>query len=288
MLPGFRFLFAAIVLSMSILVFGLGAAALLRAAHEQFASNPSWHAAAEASFAHQAEATRPVLAMLRVEPPHAEQAPDHVPAVNVPAIPAPAEQAAIAPPPPGPEKVAALNPQEPSLPEAAKPAMTVPEDQAPSEVAPAQADAPAAEATEVATPAADGETKIASTGQVTTEPVSPPANEAAPAAIETDPAASPQAASAPASPEVNIASTKIAMLDSPSVTVEAKPRAKVVSAIPDRTIIKKRQQARRAAHRRRMAARARQAQLAAQQAANPFAQFAQPPVAPPPAPARNR
>ena len=296
MLPGFRFLFAAIVLSMSILVFGLGAAALLRAAHEQFASNPSWHAAAEASFAHQAEATRPVLAMLRVEPPHAEQASDHVPAVNVPAIPAPAEQAAIAPPPPGPEKVTALNPQEPSLPETAKPGMTVPEDQAPSEAAPAQADAPApaqadapaAEATEVATPAADGETKIASTGQVTTEPVSPPANEAAPAAIETDPAASPQAASAPASPEVNIASTKIAMLDSPSVTVEAKPRAKVVSAIPDRSIIKKRQQARRAAHRRRMAARARQAQLAAQQAANPFAQFAQPPVAPPPAPARNR
>ena len=44
MLPGFRFLFAAIVLSMSILVFGLGAAALLRAAHEEFASNPSWHA----------------------------------------------------------------------------------------------------------------------------------------------------------------------------------------------------------------------------------------------------
>ena len=51
MLPGFRFLFAAIVLSMSILVFGLGAAALLRAAHEQFASNPSWRAAPEAMFA---------------------------------------------------------------------------------------------------------------------------------------------------------------------------------------------------------------------------------------------
>ena len=31
MLPGFRFLFAAIVLSTSVLVFGLGAAALLRA-----------------------------------------------------------------------------------------------------------------------------------------------------------------------------------------------------------------------------------------------------------------
>ena len=39
MLPGFRFLFAAIVLSMSVLVFGLGAAALLRAAHEEVASS---------------------------------------------------------------------------------------------------------------------------------------------------------------------------------------------------------------------------------------------------------
>ena len=42
MLPGIRFLFAAILLSISIVVFGLGAAALLRAAHEDFASNPSW------------------------------------------------------------------------------------------------------------------------------------------------------------------------------------------------------------------------------------------------------
>ena len=51
MLPGFRFLFAAIVLSMSVLVFGLGAAALLRAAHEEFASNPSWRAPPEPVFA---------------------------------------------------------------------------------------------------------------------------------------------------------------------------------------------------------------------------------------------
>src|SRR5690242_6775144 len=37
MLPGIRFLLAAILLSISIVVFGLGAAALLRAAHEDFA-----------------------------------------------------------------------------------------------------------------------------------------------------------------------------------------------------------------------------------------------------------
>ena len=51
MLPGFRFLFAAIVLSMSILVFGLGAAALLRAAHEEFANLPSRRAPPEPVFA---------------------------------------------------------------------------------------------------------------------------------------------------------------------------------------------------------------------------------------------
>src|SRR5258707_9171163 len=76
MLPGFRFLFAAIVLSLSILVFGLGAAALLRAAHEEFASTPSWRAAPETMFAQQSEAARPTLTMLRVDPPAAElQAP---------------------------------------------------------------------------------------------------------------------------------------------------------------------------------------------------------------------
>src|SRR6202795_4578686 len=92
MLPGFRFLFAATFLSMSILVFGLGAAALLRAAHEQFANNPSWHAGPEATFAQQIEATRPVLAMLRVEPPAAAQkAPGNAPAIDPQA---PDEQAA--------------------------------------------------------------------------------------------------------------------------------------------------------------------------------------------------
>ena len=79
MLPGFRFLFAAIVLSMSILVFGLGAAALLRAAHEEFASIPSWRPPPETMFAQpDNEAARPVLAMLRVDPPAEEpKAPDN-------------------------------------------------------------------------------------------------------------------------------------------------------------------------------------------------------------------
>ena len=69
MLPGFRFLFAAILLSVSILVFGLGAAALLRATHEQYVSNPSWrNGPQEQMFAQAPEPAQPVLAALRVEP----------------------------------------------------------------------------------------------------------------------------------------------------------------------------------------------------------------------------
>ena len=79
MLPGFRFLFAAIILSMSVLVFGLGAAALLRAAHEQFASIPSRRATPEPVFAQHNEPPMPTLALLRFEPPVIEKAPDTVP-----------------------------------------------------------------------------------------------------------------------------------------------------------------------------------------------------------------
>ena len=50
MLPGFRFLFAAVVLTTSMLIFGLGVAALLRAAHEEFASIPSRRAPPETVF----------------------------------------------------------------------------------------------------------------------------------------------------------------------------------------------------------------------------------------------
>jgi hypothetical protein len=74
MLPGLRILFATTVLAISILVFGLGAAALLRAAHEEFASLPSWRLAQQpvlTPFTPQVPRleTTPVLAMLRIEPP---------------------------------------------------------------------------------------------------------------------------------------------------------------------------------------------------------------------------
>src|SRR5690242_245938 len=93
MLPGFRFLLGAILLSTSILVFGLGAASLLRASHEQYVSNPSWrNGPQEQVFAQGAEPAQPVLAALRVEPaaPLANEATpamsDQVPSIGLPAV----------------------------------------------------------------------------------------------------------------------------------------------------------------------------------------------------------
>jgi hypothetical protein len=296
MLPGFRFLFAATFLTMSILVFGLGAAALLRAAHEQFATNPSWHAAPEATFAQQVEPTRPVLALLRVGTPATEQKTSgDIPGANVPTLAAPAEptpagQAAPVQPPAEPATIAALKPEPPTPPAAAKSDMPVPENPAATAAAAAPGGAPAPAAPQqIATPASGDEaqdasqaaSQVASTDQTAQEPVSPPATQAGPAAADVD-AASSLPASAPASPEVDIIWAKIAALDSPSVTVEATPPANAASTKPDPSLAKKQLRARRAAHRRRMAARAARlaelARLAAQQQlADPFGlRFAQP------------
>jgi hypothetical protein len=245
MLPGFRFLFAAIILSMSILVFGLGAAALLRAAHEEVSSNPSWRAAPETMFAQQADTTRPVLAMLRVEPAAMEQKATD----NVPAFAAPVEPATIDSAPAEPERIAALKPEGSSQPETAKPEILAAENPAQGEAAPVQADPPAAA----------GEARIASSGQAV-----PPATEAAPTASEQ--------ISATAAADTDAASTKIATLDNPSVAIETNPPAKAASAGPDRSAVKKRLQARRAKERRRLAARARVAQQPAQPPADPFSQ----------------
>jgi hypothetical protein len=294
MLPGFRFLFAAIVLSLSMLVFGLGAAALLRAAHEQFASTPAWRAAPEATFAQQADAPRdvtrdvtrdaprPVLAMLRVEPE--PRSSDSVPAVNVAA---PAEPAATASPPAEPERIAALKPQqETSAPEAARPDPAVESPQQ-AEAAAAPTDAPAVTDTAGTTPPA-AETKIASTEQPSPPQVLSPQVDVAP--VISGPAAS-EPDNAPAATAVDVASTRIATLGGPPVAIETSPPVKTaVSAKPDQDAIRKHRQARRAAHRRRLAARARAAaRLAAQQAADPFSQPTQSqPYAQPAAAARSR
>ena len=129
MLPGFRFLFGAIVLSMSVLVFGFGAAALLRTAHEEFASAPAWRPAPETRFAQSqdnAQATQPVLALLRIDDAPKE-APKEAPndtlkdadkdaatvepqALDDVAMKAAAEPATAAPPQPDLDRTAALQP----------------------------------------------------------------------------------------------------------------------------------------------------------------------------------
>ena len=306
MLPGFRFLFAATLFSMSILVFGLGAAALLRAAHEQFASNPSWHAAPEATFAQQVdapreaarEASRPVLAMLRVEPPAAEQkASPSAPAINPGAIPAPAEQSATSAPttqgPAEPDSNATLTPDTATPPAAAKPDMPVPENPVASQVAAGSSDTPVADTTKVPASASLSDAEVASTEPAATDPVSQPPTEAIPAAGETDTGA-PAQAGAPVASDADIAATKVAAPDNPSATVEPIPPAKTVGPRPDQTkpdqsAIKKRLRARRAAQRRRMAARAALLLAQRQQSANPFVQsFPQPQPAPIGAAARSR
>jgi hypothetical protein len=233
MLPGFRFLFAAIVLSMSMLVFGLGAAALLRAAHEEFASKPAWHATPETMFAQQNEATRPVLALLRVDTPAEPKASDNV-----------AAPAAIASTPNEPETIAATKPENSSPPE-----IPVAETSPQVEATPAQ-DAPAA----------TDETRIAT--------VVASANETAPVRPEDAAPTTPEQARVPNSPDTDAASMKIATLGEPPVTV-ARP---AVSANPDKSTVKKPQQAKRAKARRKMAHRVRLIAQTVQQPADPFAQ----------------
>jgi hypothetical protein len=273
MLPGLRFLFAAIVFSMSILIFGLGAVALLRTAHEEFASTPTWRAAPETVFAQPAEATRPVLALLRVDAPVTDKASEKVPD-NAPADAAPT---AVTSAPAEAERIATLNPEDSPPPESAKPensgaaettaaettaAETTPtetrvaERPVQNEAAPPPADSPAP----VAEPKAIEETKVAETENAetgiadtkiaTSEEASLPASQAElPAASEPT--------GEQVSPEADTATTRIATLGGPAITIATPRPVKAESTKPDPNVIKKRQRARRAAERRRLAARAR-------------------------------
>jgi hypothetical protein len=264
MLPGFRFLLTAILVSMSLLVFGLGAAALLRAAHEEFARNSSWRAAPPTAFAQQNEAASPVLALLRVDPPVDQKAPDAVLAAT-PASAATVEpqKSDVAVPVPEPARVAALKPEEPSPPEV-KPEIPVPEAPAPqSEAAPAQADAPA--------PAS--ETKIAATDPGPAEPTG-----TVPPQADRDDITAYEPMTVPALPGTKAAPKKVAALGRPSAAIEAQRPAKTAAAKPDTSAEQKKLAALRAKRRRIAAARALIARQQAQQMqpANPFAPFIQP------------
>jgi hypothetical protein len=253
MLPGFRFLFAAIVLSTSLLIFGLGAAALLRAAHEEFASIPSRRAPPEIVFAQQSD-TRPTLAILRVEP-SAEEENAATPASDSAQVAAPPmEQPATVAKAPEPVKSAAEPEKIAALTDIATPVENSPPSEPPKSEAigsetsvqaetPAQADAPS--------PAV--ETKLAAIAETT------------PAAPNQTAVTAPEQASAPVDDSTRIAMTKIATLGGPAVTIETRPPSKLAPPA-----VKKSAQARRVVKRRRIAQRARVARPAQQQPANPF------------------
>ena len=284
MLPGFRFLFAAVVMSMSVLVFGLGAAALMRTAHEDFAANTSWRAPPEPRFARQDETASPVLATLIVRPRAAEDAATE----------------------PGSETTAALSRTGASPCEAAKPgvAMTVASIQSPTQVDAAAKAEPAQTpvAPQTDAPASTDDAKIelksepsiaaadtiktavsasATTGQApqAMSETSSPSPEPPPTAEQTD---------APVAP-LSDAMTRIATLGGPPVIIDdtstnASEAAKEAEAKLEK---EKKLQAERAKERRLAAARrARLEQQAAanQQLFNPFQPH--PLVGSPPTPAR--
>ena len=91
-------------------------------------------------------------------------------------------------------------------------------------------------------------------------------------ANQTEPPAASESAGTQVAPDANIAATKIATLGGPPVTIETPRPVKTESAKPDPNVVKKRQQAKRAARRRELAARVRVTAQMAQQPVNPFGQ----------------
>jgi len=272
MLPGFRFLFGAIVLCFSIMIFGLGAAALLRAAHEEFASRPSWRAAPgtmlarqNEPFAQQSDPSPAVLALLEVEPDDKQAVREsHHDSAEEPGLQPSAGEAAAAVTEPAAgnlvdaPKLALSAPEEPSpvaASETAKRAPTTPESETMADLEPGMSPG-------------DGWTAI--------EPAAPPAvasepapsitslNETASTRVEPSTAASEPINAPAAGPQPT--APKIAALGSPEAT-DAQAREKEASearAKAYRNFISNRLRAQRAAKaRRRLAHRARIARRAA-------------------------
>jgi hypothetical protein len=148
MLPGFRFVLATVVLAVSVLIFGLGAAALLRASHDQFASLPTAHAPPEQLPNRDQEQRQTTLALLRVEMMTEQaQAPSQPPAVTeaakAPAAdepqPVPAPVAVDAPPAPVEPQAAPGSATDQTTSSAESAAVATPASQAPIAVAPVTA-----------------------------------------------------------------------------------------------------------------------------------------------------
>ncbi|HEV7877169.1 hypothetical protein [Bradyrhizobium sp.] len=248
MLPGFRFLLGAIVLAISMLIFGLGAAALLRAAHQEFASIPSRRGPPETIFARQSDA-KPTLAMLAVEPPALDQA-----AAKLATSDYAQDQAGIGAAPAEPEKPASGPDQIAALTDLATPAESSSHSETPTpEIAATETPVPAEAPAETEAPSPPVETTVAAVAEMTpTEPN--------PAPVTT-----PEHATAPLEDSIGIAQTRIATLGGPPVTIETPAPSKLAPAVR-----KKSAQTKRATKRRRIAQRARTAPPAPQQPANPF------------------
>ncbi|MDA9497111.1 hypothetical protein XI05_06080 [Bradyrhizobium sp. CCBAU 11357] len=215
MLPGFRFLFAAILLSTSILVFGLGAAALLRATHQQYASNPGWrNGPQEQVFAQAPEPAQPVLAVLRPEPePPAETTPslrDQVPTIALPLS--------------EPDQVAALTTETDVQPEAAARLAEVPA------VEPARPEPIVAAAAP------------ASTDTLTPADTTAAIPEAQPAVTASEPA---QADTALAAAAIDVASARLAALNAAPAASDAPAKAKAESGKSDSKATKRKAKAKK-------------------------------------------
>jgi hypothetical protein len=259
MLPGFRFLLAAIVLCISIVVFGLGAAALLRAAHEEFAQNPAWRATPEPRLAQSEETRRPMLAMLRVEPAATGLKSEPRTLVDVPANPMPLElrpatsEAPVSTPSAADEEKLAAPPAQ---------AISTPIEIAKVETTPEQASTAAEKTPASAAPAMD--TPAAPDSKVAVEQASTAASEKPAEPTATPALTTPEPEPAPA--------TRTAKLDDRPLLIEpdAEVEREAVAEL-DQEDAKKRLRAQRAKERRRLAAR--RARLAQQQAAAPQTPF---------------
>ncbi|QUS38925.1 hypothetical protein RPMA_08870 [Tardiphaga alba] len=234
MLPGIRFLCAAVILAVSLVVFGMGAAALLRSAHEEFASLPNRRPPPATVFSRQPEPT-PTLAMLRVEP--------RLPEVTAPAAP---EQTAVPvtevkEPTPAPERVAtAVAPvPEPEV-TAAQPPAAEPEKPAAVEVAvarPSEADAVVA--------AAPVETPLPAEVAPQTPPASEPETTASISLPSTATIMDMPNATLTAE-DAKLSSSKVAVLGGPPIDTEpvplpnARPTAETPKAKPvQKKVVKK-------------------------------------------------
>jgi hypothetical protein len=263
MLPGLRILFAITLLSVSVLIFGLGAAAFLRSAHEDFASAP-WRPIETPATA-RVDLAPATLAMLRVEPettlhadlPAAITAPRDakMPADTSIAAPAAADtqspraeqvEATTKSTPPEPAPVSAP-PMQTDAPQGAQessvaktPAETPARD---ASVAPAVGEAKTAEAKTAETKEPQGApTIVAALGPEKAEAPAKIASEPAPAAVapspvaETPPSAATPAATAPGNDTLKADDKSIDAAPAAKIAALAEPALAEVAPLPAKDV----------------------------------------------------